>query len=494
MRWWILALLWTGLGSAFPAAAAPPNILFVVTDDMRKSDLAEMPLLKQTVTDRGIAFENAFVNVPLCCPSRATILRGQYSHNTEVRTNTAPGGGYSRFRPLERSTIATALTAAGYRTGLFGKYLNEYPGRNVSLFEAPIPAGWDTWRVPLGGTPYNGYNYTMLRYYPEYDFTLGYLYGKGAENYITDVLVAETRAFVEGAVADGVPFFAMLSTYAPHAPAVPAPRHGRLFPDLLMPRGPAFGELDVSDKPRYVSRIRPLRRGALRQIEGRNRQRVRSLQAVDEGVASLIARLDELGALDDTYVVFTSDNGFLLGEHRLKAGKQAPYDEATNVPLVVRGPGVPAGATSEELVLNTDYAPTFAAIGGATFGHTVDGRPLLPLFADPEGAHAWRQSVRIDLWPGRGRAELGTRPASYQGLRTRSHLYVEYKTGERELYDLVADPSQLENLAAEADPELLRALSGRVADLGACAGVRCRALEDLPVPTAFAEEPPKKDP
>jgi N-acetylglucosamine-6-sulfatase len=407
-----------------------------------------------------------------------------------VWTNAPPRGGWERFRPLERSTIATALSSAGYRTGLFGKYLNGYGKQSL---EVHLPVGWTTWRAPIGGTPYGGFEYFLPEEIPGTPYLWPVQYSRRTPGgYITDVLVRETREFIEASVADGAPFFAMLSTYAPHGPATPAPRHRRMaFPDSPSPRGPAFGEGDVRDKPRYVSRMRPLQRNAQRAIERRHLQRVRSLQAVDEGIALLIQRMDELGVLDDTYIFFTSDNGWLHGEHRLKQGKQAPYEESIGVPLVVRGPGVPEGVETKALALNTDFAPTFAAFAGTELAHAADGRSLAPALLGAETPSAWRQSVLLDLWSS---APAPVRPMPFHGIRTRDYLYVEYKTGERELYDMLEDPSQLDNAyeAYQEDaPEIVDVLAERLAALRSCAGVACRALEDLPIPVPPREPKPK---
>jgi arylsulfatase A-like enzyme len=490
-----LALLPFLLLLALPASAAPPNILFVLTDDMRRDDLEYMPKVRALVGDAGITFDSFIVNVSLCCPSRASILRGQYSHNTQVLANTAPGGGYEKAvaRGLERATIATALHDAGYATGFFGKYLNGYPGR--SPYGWDVPDGWETWRVPVGGEPYSGYDYVLA---DEIELN-GTVYrwatshGRTSADYITDVLRDEAREFIARTATEGRPFFAWLGSYAPQAPPGGARRHAGLFPDLGIPRGIAFGEDDVRDKPRYISRLQPLRARLVKKLTAQHRRRVLSLQAVDEAVAALIADLEADGRLANTYVFFSSDNGFHLGEHRLRQGKQAPYEEDIGVPFVVRGPGVPAGRTVKAIGMNIDIAPTFAELAGTALAYEPDGRSLVPWLHDPDGEHERRRAALLDLWPRSAGREDKTKVPSFHGVRTERHLFVEYKTGERELYDLATDPAQLENAIDGAPPDLVRALEERVRNLRGCAGVACRLVENLalPVPRSGAE-PPKK--
>jgi arylsulfatase A-like enzyme len=397
-------------------------------------------------------------------------------------------------RGLERATIATTLHDAGYATGYFGKYLNGYPGRRLPWV---APAGWETWRVPVQGQPYTGYDYVLTDEIQigENVFAWPSTHRHTAADYITDVLLAEAREFLAKAGSEGRPFFAFFASYAPHAPLGPAPRHARLFPNLGIPRGISFGEDDVSDKPRYVSRLLPLRGGFLKRLAKQHRRRVLSLQAVDEAIAALIGDLEADGRLADTYVFFTSDNGFHLGEHRLRQGKQAPYEEDIRVPFLARGPGIPAGRTVPAIGMNIDVAPTLAEIAGTALPYDADGRSLLPWLHDPDGAHVRRRAALIDLWPRSAGREDKTRVPSFHGVRTERYLYTEYQTGERELYDLAVDPAELDNAIEGADAELVGALAERVRVLRNCIGAGCRELEGLPFPEPRSgAEPPKKPP
>lgn len=465
---------------------AKPNIIFILTDDLDADLLEFMPNVKSLLAAQGVTFSNFFVNVSLCCPSRANILRGQYAHNSQILTNRPPTGGFETFYKLgeENSTVAPWLHAGGYRTGYFGKYLNGYPAGTSPTY---IPPGWDEWYSPAAGNPYSNFNYVMNEN--------GKLvrYGSRAEDYLTDVVARKSVDFIERAVAEGQPFFIHLALYVPHSPATPAPRHAHLFTNAQLPRPPSFNEADVSDKPQYIRNRPPLTDQQIAQMEDLYRKRLQSLQAVDEMIAGFIETLQALGQLENTYIFFTSDNGFHMGEHRLNSGKQTAYEEDIRVSLIVRGPGVPAGQVLEHLTGNIDLAPTFAELGGAPAPDFVDGRSLMPVLrGTPPTEDTWRQGFLIEHWNQQRRETFYTEGVweppdpmerdqaqqwaipEFAAIRTKDYLYVEYVTGERELYDLRADPYQLESLHARADPALLQSLSAQLARLKACAGASCQ--------------------
>jgi arylsulfatase A-like enzyme len=263
-----------------------------------------------------------------------------------------------------------------------------------------------------------------------------------------------------------------------------------MFAHAALPRTPAFDEADVSDKPDFVRRMPPLDQDHIRRLEDEYQRRLASLQAVDDMVERIVRALETVGALDSTYVIYSSDNGFHMGEHRLPAGKDFAYEEDIRVPAVVRGPGVPAGQRIDAMVLNSDFAPTFADIAGIEAPAFVDGRSFLPLFDDPQ--QAWRESFLIErrqfekqyveLAEQLGMtADAIDRSAQFDAIRTVGWTYVEYGTGERELYDLARDPHQLDNVVESADPALVAALAARLAQLRTCRGAECRRLEDLPL-------------
>jgi arylsulfatase A-like enzyme len=487
----LLILLLGGL-AAFPTVAATrPNVVFILTDDqdLVLGSLDFMPHTRDLIARQGLTFASHFVPLSLCCPSRSTILTGVYPHNHKVYTNFPPDGGFERFDELglEETTIATALHAAGYRTALFGKYLNGYPG-----VEAPahVPPGWDEWASPVSGSPYAAYRYTLNEN--------GKLvkYASTAGDYMTDVLAGKAVDFVRRASAGGQPFFLYLATYAPHKPSTPARRHTGLFPDLKAPRTPSFNEGDVRDKPGRIRGLRRLNAGQIAAIDILYRKQMQSLQAVDEAIAGLAAALQETGQLANTYVVFTSDNGFHMGQHRLEPGKYTPYETDVHVPLLIRGPGVPAGATVTSLTSSVDLAPTFAELAGAALRLAPDGRSLAPFLRGQTPA-GWRRAILLEQFkfpPGLVAASQAVEPPDPQdlkavfdypahlGLRTAAYKFVEYGTGEREVYDLRGDPDEAVNLRNRIPRAWLNQLSGIVHDLGHCAAETCRQLEGVEPP------------
>jgi arylsulfatase A-like enzyme len=443
-----------------------PNIVFVLTDDETVELGAYMPKRRALLDEAGATFTNAFVTYSFCCPARATTLRGQYAHNHRILGNEQPSGGFEKFRELglEESTIAVWLKAAGYRTVMLGKYLNRYrPGTDG------VPPGWDEWYV--GGNAYVGYNYTLN------ENGTPATYGEDPEDFLTDVLTAHATDFIRRAAAEPEPFFVYVAPMAPHSPSTPAPRHAELFGDLELPRPASFDEADVSDKPAVVADLPPLSAEVVVAQTAHYRNRVRSMQAIDDMVEALVGALRATGQLDNTYLVYTSDNGYHLGEHRMPWGKTSAYEPDIRVPLVVRGPGVPAGVTIDAFVLNNDLAPTFADMARAEAPRFVDGRSFLPLFA--EATTAWRHGFMVERRQSELR-EVGGQHA-FDALRTAEWTYVEYRGGARELYDLRKDPDQLDNMVDDADPALLDALSLRLAELALCAASECRRLEDAAI-------------
>lgn len=442
-----------------------PNIVFILTDDLDLRSIEFMPRLKDQIADQGMTFSNYFVTDSVCCPSRSSILRGQYVHNHGVLTNGGPNGGFERFRDQghENSTVGTWLRATGYRTIYLGKYLNGYPGDNSTH----VPPGWDEWHVPAAGSFYDNFKYELNE-----NGTL-VSYGRQSEDYLTDVLGRKAGNFIREAVEDGRPFFIHLATAAPHQPATPASRHEDLFAGIQAPRPPSFDEEDLSDKPDWVFRYPRIDPDAAAEIDVLYRTRLQSLQSVDESISQLVETLESEGLLSRTYVIFTSDNGFHLGEHRIPQGKQTAYEEAIHVPLIVRGPGVPAGRVIAEIALNIDFAPTFADLAAAGTPEFMDGRSLVDLL-NGRAVSRWRNSALIEHWPHGG----GQGIPEYAALRTVDRLYVEYVTGEKELYDLDADPFQLGSLHGTADPADLERLSSRLETLRSCAGPSCREAEE----------------
>jgi len=461
-------------GSPDQGAGSRPNILFILTDDMRASDLQYMPNTQNLLEKQGVKFTNAWVTRSLCCPSRSTILRGQYAHNHHVWTNVYPSGGFWKFHDqgLENSTIATWLDDAGYDTVLVGKYLNPY-GLDRDGNPSPttyVPPGWDRWYAWKGT-----YRHTHIKYDMIENGRIVTYYRSEIDD--TDLHAQTAERFIRQTAGDA-PFFMHLSPNAPHDPAYYAPRYADEFSDTPLPEPPSFNEKAISDKPAWV-RNRPLLTSTNAQyLTNLYRNRLRSLQSVDEMVAQLVDALKDTGELSDTYIFFTSDNGIYLGEHRL-THKGAAYNASPHVPLLVRGPGVRQGVTRSEIVLNNDLAPTFAELGGAQVPSFVDGRSLEPLLATSSPAPSWRTAFLVEHRRSAEEQEDVRIIPNYDAVRTARYHYVGYPTtGEKELYDLKTDPYELRNIYASAPPTLLSDLQTRLDALKSCAGAECKRAED----------------
>jgi len=467
----ILAVLF-GVTSVAPAAmhaatpATRPNVVFILTDDLSWNLVRYMPNVRRMQRD-GMTFTNYFVTDSLCCPSRASIFTGEYPHNHGVLTNNAPFGGFAAFRRgAESSTFATRIQAAGYQTALMGKYLNGYEPVN------PAPAGWSDWQVPGGA--YRGFNYNMRS-----NDRIAH-FGRAPRVYFTDLLRRRGKDFIADAARSASPFLLEIATFAPHRPSTPAPRDRHDFPGLEAPRGPAF-DAEPHNPPRWLRGRGPLTPANVQALDNEFRKRAQSVQAVDDLVGQVRRLLRQRGLSKNTYVVFSSDNGYHLGDRRLLAGKMTAYDSDVRVPLIVVGPGVASGSHTRELASNIDLAPTFMRLTGRSPSRSVDGQSLVPLLHGSVPA-AWRDAVLVEHHhpeseigdPDQQAAPSGN-PPSYEALRTEGALYVEYVTGEREFYDLDSDPQELDNRYESLDRQTRRMLHQRLTALENCRGKGCRA-------------------
>ncbi|HEX2932597.1 MAG TPA: sulfatase [Candidatus Binatia bacterium] len=462
------------------ARTAHPNIIFILTDDMALHDVEFMPKLKKLLVEEGTTVSNYFVTNSQCCPSRSSILRGQYVHNHGVESNSV---GFKRFYRLgnEASTVGTWLRAAGYRTGYMGKYLNGYPDAHNKIY---MPPGWDEWFVAIGGGGYKEFDYILNEN--------GKLvkYGRADHDYLTDVIAAKTVGFIEEAVEKKKPFFLHLAPFAPHEPSVPAPRHQTLFTDATAPRTASFNSKNVSSKPAYIRALPLLSQKEIAKMDQLYRRRLQSLQAVDEMIKKIIETLERTGELRHTYIVFSSDNGFHLGQHRLLQGKQTPYDEDIRVPLIIRGPDVPAHRSITQLAVETDLAATFADWASVVPPGFVDGRSLEPLLKKSlSPSLEWREGVLIEHQPGHEpfmswfekrlfMVKDKPRLTGYRAVRSSRYLFVQYQSGEREFYDLLHDPDELYNIVAKVDPIWIKRYSLWLDHLSNCKGPDCRSAEN----------------
>jgi arylsulfatase A-like enzyme len=447
---------------AFGEREERPNVVVIVTDDQDKRSVRAMSKVRRKLVAEGTTFENFYGTFPLCCPYRATLLTGQYAHNHGVLSNRGDNGGYEAFD--DRSTLPTWLRKEGYRTGWVGKYLNGY-GKRDNDPEA-VPPGWDEWYAPVGKTESR-----------MFDFGLNEngrvrRYGDRERDYQTDVLARKGVGFIRESADDPRPFLMVLATSAPHGEGQrggypnprPAPRHRGSFDDERLPRPPSFNERNASDKPAFVSdksRLGPERVGDL---ERRYRSRLESLLAVDDAVGRVVRALNKTDQLRNTLVVFTSDGGYLLGEHRLKA-KPYLYEEAAKVPLIVRGPGIPSGERREQVTGNVDLAPTILDVAGARSGRQMDGRSLIRFARDPE--FGVDREVLLELRSPRP-------PRRSAGVRWGHYVYLERPDGEEELYDLRSDPLQLHNRHEDSALRAVRdRLASRLDEVRECAGKDC---------------------
>jgi N-acetylglucosamine-6-sulfatase len=453
-------------GAAVVAAPPPgkPNVVVLMTDDQTVESMRVMAHTNALLVRQGTTFVNNFASYPLCCPSRATYVTGQYGHNHTIMGNTPPNGGYDKLAPSHSNTLPAWLAQAGYHTVHLGKYLNGYPARSRPV---EVPAGWTEWYGSTDPSTYRFYNYTLNEN--------GRLvtYGTGATNYQADVYNRKAVELVRRLAAGTKPFFLSVAFLAPHSggprdsddPAnqstpSPAPRHRNAFANQPLPAPPSLNEADVSDKPAAI-RNRPLiNMNRLNAIRENYQQRLESLLAVDEAVRDILAALSSTGALRKTYVIFTADNGFFHGEHRVPAGKVLVYEPSVRVPLVIRGPGIPGGVSRTNLAANIDLAATILDLAGARAARRLDGVSLLRYARD-----RLRRSGR----------DILLETPTYSAIRTPRHVFVQHSTGEQELYDLVADPHQLASLHADARFAALKTeLARRLTILRTCAGDVCR--------------------
>ncbi|MBN8480023.1 MAG: sulfatase [Xanthomonadales bacterium] len=516
-------LLAFGVAAATGSASMPvpaPNLVVLMADDLdektfdRALDLGLLPAIASTLRDGGTRFRESFVSNPLCCPSRASFLTGRYAHNHGVLNITwdasAPQGSFAAFD--DREHLGTWLQRAGYRTGLIGKFLNGYgyvPPRNCPLCDPMryVPPGWDDWQALPDYGEYNGIpGIGYAGAYCMYHYTIndnGRLVSHGGDDadYQTDVIATRAARFVDRQATDARPFFLWLAPLAPHfelcLPAMTeferdvraAPRHaGSLLPTVgFDPFDPAFDEADVGDKPAWYDQRYPRLSGSdIDALQRSYRHRLEALRALDDLVATLRARLEASGAWQDTVLVLTSDNGWFNGEHRAW-GKVLAYEESIRVPLLLRGPGVPAGRIRDALVLNHDLAPTLAALAGAVPTFAMDGSDLRALLdgTEPPG---WRRRLLVEHF--RDGAWAPVSFADYFAVRTggtdapllRSRTWIDWRTdGESagiEHYALDDDPKQLASLGTGgASAAALRAALAALRDCGQPGRTDCRLAE-----------------
>ncbi len=452
----------SGQGESAAGLAIRPNFLLILTDDQTRADLAVMSRVRNRIGASGTTFTRGFSQLPLCCPARASILTGQYAHNNGIMSL----HGFGEFeRKFRRNNLAVWLRDAGYNTVLLGKYINGYPGGRGARY---VPPGWTDWQVPVRGV-YNYRRFTMnengrLAAYRTYQTT--HWQNRGAQ-------------LVDKYAAADKPFFMWLSFLAPHyggpiesddpkadGSGLPTPNVGNTFRNAFsgtpLPDKPSFLEADMSDKRALPG----TGRRPVWQYRELYQQRLESLLAVDVAVGRVLDALDRSGEAGRTIVVFSSDNGYLVGEHR-KVGKIVGYEESVGVPMLVRGPGFASGVRRSQLVSLTDLASTITRATGATSRLQQDGQPMQAASNDPSS--------------GAGRPillEAGPEPSRrlYTGIRTADdHVLLRWRGGSREMYDLGEDPFQLNGRISAGESVAERArLIARLDALENCRGASCR--------------------
>lgn len=448
-----------------PASAARlsdsrPNIIVILTDDQPYHTVDYMPTVKGELMANGVTFENGFVTTPLCCPSRVSMLSGQYVHNHEVYTDRMPLGGAPKFD--DSTSLAIWLQQAGYRTAYYGKYLNGYDELKPL---GVVPPGWDDWKVFLGKNLTPDDDVGSLQYYSDFSMSengVPVTYPKSKENFSADVITRSALNFIRDTCDD--PFFLMLGYYNPHSPYVAAPRHKDTFRagadwDWIQYRPPSFNEKNINDKPDYIAELSPL---SETQVDTAHKQILRSLLSVDDGVASILQALKETGLDKTTIIVYLSDNGLTLGDHRFGAAKNCPYEACVKIPFIVYAPGYYQPRVDSHLVANIDLVTTVAAWTGASAPDFADGMNLVPILTDPSAV--WRDALLLEHWP--TEEGVGSMIPEFYSIRTAEWKYVEYSTGELELYDLVNDPYEMENLAGQKEyAEIQAELAKRLQEL-----------------------------
>jgi arylsulfatase A-like enzyme len=467
---------------------AGPNIVVILTDDEEDTGSTSYLPNVQALAAQGVTFKNSFVNFSLCSPSRSSFFTGQAAHNDGVISNKPnKGGGWEIFKPEEANDLPVWLKSAGYTTALIGKYENGYGAGKLPRLASTaywsnalngwfgigtpdkqhwVPPGWDLW-----------YAFTKVRYYDCSINENGRLLDFGHEpaDYSTDLLKDRAVRFIKDQAGSSTPFFMLIATKAPHGqgeegqkePAIPSPAYANAFADIKLPKTPAYDEEDVSDKPPLVANSPRLSDATKAQIEVSYRAELQSLRSVDDLVGEVVKALNTAGKLDNTVIVYTSDNGYAYGDHRL-FGKNTVYEPSIRVPLVIRGPGLPRNETRDQLVNNLDVAATIQEIAGLKPSVAPDGRPLMPILVDAKAP--WRSAILVEGGNGVGKKT----DKRYAAVRTATRKYVRYGDGFEELYDLVADPYELDNKVKDpryaSDVAMLRDLHDR---LKSCVGEGC---------------------
>ena len=524
----VAVVLGTTLGSGLPSQAGAgstahataraqahrPNIVMVMADDMRVDDLRFAPRLRRLVARHGLTFENSFAPYPLCCPSRASFLTGQYAHNHGVYWHEPPYG-YGSFD--DSHTLATSLSHAGYRTGFVGKYLNRYGVARSRVTGEPSwhyePAGWTDWIGAVENPHVRGIHGDTYNYFDTPYNVNGHIDNRYRGRYQAGVVGDFSLSLARKYAAARSPFFMYVNYLAPHFGG-PRERddprdvhnpNGKIYDEFKtaarpgwvkgrfnsiirrgagMPRNGGPSEADISDKPSFFSSLPepgPAERAALRNL---TRQRAEAIYVMDRQIARLIHQLKASGEWSDTVFMFTSDNGYFLGEHRNRTGKVRAHEPSLRVPFLVTGPGMRTRGSRYDPISTVDVSATILDLAGANSPHPADGTTRVPTMR--QGDQGWTVPVLTEAaFPiHRRTASMGVR--SSVGVRTPRYSYIRNWTGRNELYDLVEDPLELENMISDdAHAHDLHLLVGVWRKLKDCRGAGCR----VPMPAELQAQP-----
>jgi arylsulfatase A-like enzyme len=460
----LLIVLNINTGNAQIMETRQPNIIFILTDDYASNLVDFMPNLK-AMQREGVTFSNYYVSNSLCCPSRSSIFTGKLPHNTGVETNTKPNGGYDVYMEQGNAeeSFCVALQQSGYKTAMMGKLLNGYlPNKHP-----PLP-GWSDWFV--AGNGYRNFDYDInsngnLRHF-----------GNAPEDYLTDVLSARTDSLIR--TWKNQPFFIEIATFTPHGPFIPAPRHESLFNEAKAPRTIAFNKQADTTAPDWLRKLKPLGPKQIDRIDNIFRNRLRCIMSIDEMLGNIRKVLSETGASNNTYIFFSSDNGYHLGDYSMLQGKQTPFDIDIRVPLIACGPQVAKGSLQQAIVSNIDLAPTFAAMAGTRLTGDPDGKDIQHLLRKQNTEKInWRnfaivehRRVNYDRNDPDRQEEADGRLPSYTALRFQNLLYVEYETGEISCYDVKNDPYELKNMASTLPVDVQKKLHSILLAAKNCGG------------------------
>ena len=508
--------------------AARPNFVVIQTDDQNAATVRArlrgkvggfkpvMPHAVRQILNRGTEFRNYYASSPVCSPSRASLLSGQYPWNNGVESNSGPNGGWNGWvnNPVYRQNLVTTLHRSGYRTAHFGKFTNGYFDTTHGSVERKVPPGWTDWFTTSYevGTHFYGYRLNVNGRATRPIGSLHYRqYGPGIDprkcslrkledfwplgdcNYSGDVFTA--AAVREIRRENRRPFYIQIDYQAPHgdvaAPRGPQPASREIGTARRtpLPRPPSFNEADFSDKPALIRDLAPdpMGPGAIRRLTFSYRRYLESLRSVDDGVGAIMRALRQSGKLGRTYVFLLSDHGLFLGEHRYDWGKFMPYEDSASPLMAVRGPGVRRGRVSREVVGNIDVPVTIMRLARARPGYAVDGRSLRPYWRHPGRQTNRAMAIAIDSRQDDGSASASAHAPAlrYRGFRAGRYKYIRYDQGGEELYDLARDPNEMNNRAgAPAYSSVLAWMRARLNRVTECQAGVCRApLPEPPRPS-----------